>query len=234
MVNRFIRFVATTSLVVAGLALQGSSAQADFAITASSGGSAFGGASYANLDGLALGSAGGVDGGGLSVAFIGDSAAAVQGSVARQYSAPILSGANNTFFGPPATGADTTTYASSGTGSVALTFATGTQNYLGLLWGSVDTYNTLTFFNGTTNVGSITGSTVRAIADGANPTGTLYVNIVSTLSFTRVVASSTSNSFEFDNVAFATVPEPSSLAMCGVAGLIGLAVAKKRVKRTVA
>jgi len=235
MVNRFIRFVASIGLVVAGLAFQGSKAQASFAITATSGGSALGGASYGNLDNLALGSAGGVDGGGLNVAFIGDSAAAVRGSVPREYSAPILSGANNTFFGPPATGADTTTYASSGTGSVALTFATGAQNYLGLLWGSVDNYNTLSFFDANNNsVGSIRGSAIRELAEDRNPTGTLYVNIVSTLSFTRVVASSTSNSFEFDNVAFASVPEPSSLAMCGVAGLIGLAVAKKRVKRTVA
>ncbi len=235
MVNRLVRSVASIGLIVAGLAFQNSKAQASFVITASATGSAFAGASYGNLNGLALGSAGGVDGGGLSVAFIGDSAAAVQGDVRGQYSAPILSGANNTFFGPPATGTDTTTYASSGSGSVALTFANGAQNYLGLLWGSVDNYNTLSFFDANNNsVGSIRGSTILELAEGGNPTGSQFVNIVSTLSFTRVVASSTSNSFEFDNVAFATVPEPSSIAMCGVASLIGLAVAKKRVKRTVA
>ena len=39
--------------------------------------------------------------------------------------------------------------------------------------------------------------------------------------FRSVVATSTQNSFEFDNVAFA-VPEPSSLVLCGIAGLAGL------------
>ena len=46
--------------------------------------------------------------------------------------------------------------------------------------------------------------------------GTFYVNIISTESFNRFVATSTSNALEFDNVAFnpSAVPEPPSIILC--------------------
>ena len=42
-------------------------------------------------------------------------------------------------------GPDTTTYLTTGIGSVTLTLP-GPEKYFGLLWGSVDTYNTLSFY----------------------------------------------------------------------------------------
>ena len=75
--------------------------------------------------------------------------------------------------------------------------------YFGLLWGSVDTYNTLTFFDGATQVGSITGTQINASANGdQGSSGTFYVNVTSDLVFNKVVGSSTQFAFEVDNFAF--------------------------------
>lgn len=230
MLDRFMRLCATSGLVVAGLVLQQSSTRASFVVTASSGGSALAGASYANFDGLP---ATGGTSGGATVSFTGNGAA-VTGSSANNYAAPILAGGNNTFFGQAYTGADATTYLSTGSASATLTFNRGPLSYLGLLWGSVDSGNTLTFFNGSTNVGSVTGAQLLA-NNGVASNTTVYVNILSNLAFTSVVATSPANSFEFDNVAYgAAVPEPSSLALCGIFGALGTVVARKRARRAVA
>ena len=104
--------------------------------------------------------------------------------------------------------------------------------YLGLLWGSVDTYNTLSFYNdhGTNFLGSITGSQVSSMANGdQGEQGTFYVNINSTVAFDTVVATSSQHAFEFDNVAFGSeqissiAPEPSTflVAIVGAFAMIG-------------
>lgn len=170
----------------------------------------------------------------------------VTGSMSGQYAAPFLSGSNGIGLGNPIgtanqpNGPDTTPYITSGSfGAVVGAAAeivlpgSGGYTYFGLLWGSVDTYNTLSFYNGTTLIGSITGSDVIAspIGDqGVN--GTVYVNITSTVLFTRVVATSSQYAFEFDNIAFArdnpfNVPAPAALGVFGVA-LLGLAWATRR------
>ena len=50
-----------------------------------------------------------------------------------------------------------------------------------ILWGSVDNYNTLSFYNGADLVGAVTGGAVTASPDGdQGVNGTLYVNINAT------------------------------------------------------
>ena len=89
----------------------------------------------------------------------------MQGSLSNVYAAPYLSGSNGTQFGDSTNGPDATTYLTTGGGSVTLTLP-GHESYIGLLWGSVDSYNTLTLYNGSIVVGTVTGSDVATNADG--------------------------------------------------------------------
>jgi len=200
-----------------------------------------------NLDWLALGSAGGVSPQSGITVNLTPGAQAVQGSVAGQYAAPFLSGGNGTGFGNPIgsnqpDGVNTTTYLTTGsTGAIAASQveillpgnAGAGYLYFGLLWGSVDSYNTLSFFDGASLVGSITGSDVTASPNGDQGVeGTLYVNITSTESFNRIVATSSQFAFEFDNIAFnrsipVPVPAPGPLALLGL-GLLGAASLRRR------
>jgi len=237
--KKSVRSFVSLGALVAAMAFAGSSARADLIITSVVGGSPTG-ANYANFDDLALGTSGGLTNvvgptsSTLSVAFTGDGQAVV-GAASGLYAAPFLSVNNATDFGnSPAFGADQSIYLTTGKGSVELSFSTH-QDYLGILWGSVDGYNSLEFFDGLTSVGVLTGSDVSMSANGdQGVNGTYYVNIDSTVLFNRVVASSTGYAFEFDNVAFGVraVPEPGSIALIGM-GLGGwgaMAFRRRRAK----
>jgi hypothetical protein len=117
---------------------------------------------------------------------------------------------------------DTTNYmAVLGGGSEAIAYST-LRNSFGLYWGSVDTYNSLAFYNGDTLVATITGADVAPpmSANGGQTdyASNGYVWVTALPQFDRVVAGSLSNSFEFDNVVAggatlsAAVPEPSTWA----------------------
>jgi PEP-CTERM motif len=224
-----------TYLAIGALSLAGSSpiARAGITYDATVGGAPTG-VNYANFDGLPLGAAGGISNG-ITVSFTGD-AQAVQGSLSGVYAAPYLSNGNGTLFGDPNNGPDTTTYLTTGTGSVTLTLP-GQEKYFGLLWGSVDSYNTLSFYDGSTLVGSLTGTDVTSSANGnEGELGTFYVNVNSSESFDKVVATSSQIAFEFDNVAYnvSAVPEPSSfiLAFIGGVGAVAYKLKRRKAKAT--
>lgn len=195
-----------------------------------------------NLNALALGSAGGITATGIQVSFVPDGGV-VQGSLDGIYAPPFLSGGNGTGFGSPnqTNGADGTVYITAGgtaTSSATLTFASQ-LHYFGLLWGSIDTFNTLELLSGTTVVGTITGSDA-ALAASTLPSGmqsvdgTAYVNINSDVAFDGVRALSTQHGFEFDNVAYSMdrvrVPEPLTISLF-VTGLAGAAAIRRRKKK---
>jgi hypothetical protein len=195
---------------------------------------------YENFDGLA--SSGGLSAKGIHVTFSGTGArTAALPDLSGYHAAPYLSSGSGAAFGTlQADGKDATQYLTTGTGQVTLQLE-GYSQYFGLLWGSVDDYNTLSFYNGNTLLFSFTGLDVDAGANGNQGAGgTFYVNINSDAAFNKVVASSTAYGFEFDNVALAIhplavspVPEPEtySLLMAGLA-LIGAIVRRRSITST--
>ena len=224
-------------LAFAATMLVGSLAHADVILVA--GTSGVGGAAdfsnKVNFDDLTLGNAA-QSTGGITVSFTGN-AAVVNGSQSGVYAAPFLSGANGIGFGSPdqlpVPGQDATNYLTTGTGTVTLYFGGALQHSFGLLWGSVDNYNTLEFKKGGAVVTSFIGSQVLAAANGSQQAdGTVYANFTSVNGFDTVVARSTSNAFEFDNVSYSTqqisVPDGGlTLALLGL-GLSGLGLIRRR------
>jgi hypothetical protein len=181
------------------------------------------GISYDNLN---------VNAGNLPVSFSGN-AGYVTGTSAGNYAPPVLSNGNGALFGD-ANGVDTSRYIAVGGGGSARFSLSGMADYLGLLWGSVDGFNTLSFYNGQTLVGTMSGSNITSSATGdRTANGTLYVDINSSLPFNSVVASSTANAFEFDNIAYRSatpIPEPSSFLILGSA-LAGLCLILRRQRK---
>ena len=120
----------------------------------------------------------------------------------------------------------------SSSGSVTASLAEE-YNYLGLWWGSIDAYNSISFFNGSTLVESFTGSQI-VDPSARNTNGTklsLYVNFLDLDKFDRFMLTSTNNAFEADNIAIGNapdpVPEPATMTLFGC-GLVGITAFRRR------
>lgn len=116
-------------------------------------------------------------------------------------------------------------------------FSLGVYHTFSLLWGSVDTFNTLDldFRNDSRSIFelSITGAQVAsAIGNGfqANGSKPAFVTLsFEAPGFNQVVATSTQSAFEFDPSV--QVPEPASMALLG-AGLFGMAAVRRRARKS--
>ncbi len=121
-------------------------------------------------------------------------------------------------------------------------------SYLGLYYGSIDTYNNIAFYNGNTLItggggylddGVITGAEVLAARGGFTGNQTddgsnVYVNFFfnPNETFTAFEFRTTDIAFEVDNVVtgltIRDIPEPASIALIGL-GLLGLAGMRRKV-----
>jgi VCBS repeat-containing protein len=116
------------------------------------------------------------------------------------------------YVGPAPGHQDTTQYLSiGGNATETITFASQ-KNVFGLYWGSVDSYNSIKFYDGTTLVASYTGADISPLLSNGNQgsfASNGYVEFSGLHSFNKVVLSSTSNAFEIDNISAGYVPPPT-------------------------
>jgi hypothetical protein len=117
--------------------------------------------------------------------------------------------------------------------SGSATFTLGAESdYFGLFWGSVDAYNSISFFLGGDLISSYSGTDLvgATFANGnqVSLNSNRYINFFfGSDKFDTVTLTSTSRAFESDNHAYrnlSTVPEPSALLLMlgGLLGLIGI------------
>jgi hypothetical protein len=117
------------------------------------------------------------------------------------------------FVGPLPGSQDTTKYLSiGGGGAETITFASE-KNAFGLYWGSLDSYNTIKFYDGTTLVASYTGNDISPLFPSGSQgsfTSNGYVEFSGLQPFDKVVLSSSSNAFEIDNISAGSLLAPDT------------------------
>lgn len=118
------------------------------------------------------------------------------------------------YFGPAAGGQDPTNYLSIGGGSETITF-NSQMNTFGLYWGSLDSFNSIKFYNGDTLVASYTGAQFAPLFPSGNQTSFSsngYVQLSHLPLFDKVVLASPQTAFEIDNISAGYVPENDGLS----------------------
>jgi hypothetical protein len=124
--------------------------------------------------------------------------------------------------------------------TITITFDSLTRDF-GLLWGSIDVPNTVTFYNGATAIDTVTGADIEVYGGALGyPNAGSFVNFAALGAaddFTSVVLSDPGACcFEVDNFATNTsttsaVPEPATVAvMVGGGLLLGWAARRRRAR----
>jgi hypothetical protein len=232
-----------TAVALGAMVIGQFAATAGLTVTALVGGAPIAGSSQYNFN-LPLGTTGGSVAGSLphtgniNVSFDNtgavdpNKARVVQGSSSGVYAAPWISGSSDVGFGNQVVGAggaaDTTPYLTTGkVPAYVILDLTGKHNYIGLLWGSIDTYNVLEFYNNGSLVYRLSNNpldgtktefdkiTFGVPSSNQQLNGSKYVNIQTTQWFDEIRATSDQIAFEFTNVAL--VPEPSTYIAGGLA-----------------
>lgn len=112
-----------------------------------------------------------------------------------------------------------------------LTYASD-QKQFSFLWGSIDSYNYIDFYKGSSLVYSLLASSVAGAQIGI---GAAYVTI-SDFIFNKVTFRSTSEALEFSNISsVSAIPLPAGIALFGSSlGFFGLLALGKRRRLTLA
>jgi VCBS repeat-containing protein len=128
------------------------------------------------------------------------------------------------FMGPTPGHQDTTKYLSiGGNGTETITFASE-MNAFGLYWGSLDSYNSIKFYDGNTLVATYTGADISPLFSDGNQgsfNSNGYVQFTGLHSFDKVVLASSSNAFEIDNISAGYIP-PALTDLAPVTGTLSV------------
>lgn len=122
---------------------------------------------------------------------------------------PNYSGNTAAYFGEtPTNGFDESQFVVVGEGGTATFNFPVPESFFGILIGSVDPGNTLTFYDGFGNIiGTIVGTQISQDFGDVGPSNSFYLNITSSVPFSSVVVSfPTGASVEFDDIAYASLP----------------------------
>jgi len=171
-----------------------------------------------------------VSGGGLAFA---------QGSLANVYAAP-AGDTTNFAYGPAlGSGVPNAEVNFNYSGLLSTLGTNASLNYFGLYYGSIDTFNDVTFYNAAGDViQTVTGSFLIDLFNGVSggqqaDSSNIYVNLLFSPEeqFTSFSFQTSAQAFEVDNLVVGyqvtAVPEPASLALLGL-GFAGLGFARRR------
>lgn len=143
------------------------------------------------------------------------------GTVSGSYAAP---------YNPFNSTSDSTNYYAVSNNAVDVSFGGEQYNYLGLFWGSADSYNSIEFYDDEEMIASYSGNDVLNPANGNQSASATnqYINFYLTENFNKVRFICDGVAFEFDNLAAGThTPVPGAVLL----GMIGLGFAGRKLRR---